>query len=391
MVVGACVLATVFLAWDIGETPVGQNNSYAIHNYLTRSWNRSELFKMEQEISSRFGGVYPMTVLIDPQQGQEKSLEQPAILTAVDKLATFLRQRPHVGYVADPATYIKTRYMFVHGFDAKFNVVPATVQEIGEGLEAFAAQTPGAYDWLYDENYNAGVVIAYVDSTAPDVVRDLVAATRAEADKLFQGLPVDVRVAGGTVGIAQGFNRNIKYWLVVGAVLGFLGTFLLSVPFIGSLRMPLLLIFPLILSTLAAVGVMIMVGIELNSNATAALAIASGVGIDSSVYLLYRVREEFQRLGDFQEALVQGFVKIFRALTVSNGALILGCWALVPIPLYVGYVGFGMGLVLLLCFVFSGIISPILWSWMGEDIVIGKTEPSRATAGAALSRRAASH
>ncbi len=369
------MLATVFLAWDIGKTPVGQNNSYAIHNYLTKSWNRSDLFKMEQEISSRFGGVYPMTVLVDPREGQTKTLEQPAVLKAVDALATFLRQQPHVGYVADPATYIKTRYMFVHGFDPKFNVVPDTLQEIGEGLEAFAAQTPGAYDWLYDEDYNASVIIAYVDNTAPDVVGTLITKTRAEADKLFQGLPVDVRVAGGTVGIAEGFNRNIKYWLIVGATLGFLGTFLLSVPFIGSIRLPALLIIPLVLGTLAALGLMILAGIELNSNATAALAIASGVGIDSEVYLLYRVREEFQKIGDFREALVQAFVKIRRALIVSNGALILGCWALAPIPLYVGYVGFGMGLVLLLCFVFSGIISPILWGWFGEGTVIGKAEP----------------
>jgi uncharacterized protein len=372
---GLCVLATVFLAWDIGETPVGQNNS-------------SDLFKMEQEISSRFGGVYPMTVLVDPREGQAKTLEQPAVLKAVDALATFLRQQPHLGYVADPATYIKTRYMFVHGFDPKFNVVPDTLQEIGEGLEAFAAQTPGAYDWLYDEDYNASVIIAYVDNTAPDVVGTLITKTRAEADKLFQGLPVDVRVAGGTVGIAEGFNRNIKYWLIVGATLGFLGTFLLSVPFIGSIRLPALLIIPLVLGTLAALGLMILAGIELNSNATAALAIASGVGIDSEVYLLYRVREEFQKIGDF---LVHAFVKIRRALIVSNGALILGCWALAPIPLYVGYVGFGMGLVLLLCFVFSGIISPILWGWFGEGTVIGKTERVTEDGQVAVARRVASH
>jgi hypothetical protein len=49
-----------------------------------------------------------------------------------------------VGYVANPASYIKTRYMFVHGLDPRFNVVPGSVQEIGDGLEAFAAQTPGA-------------------------------------------------------------------------------------------------------------------------------------------------------------------------------------------------------------------------------------------------------
>ena len=174
--------------------------------------------------------------------------------------------------------------------------------------------------------------------------------------------------------------------------MGFAGTFVLSMPFIGSVLLPGLLIIPLVLGTLASLGLMIMAGIELNSNATAALAIASGVGIDSEVYLLYRVREEFQRVGNFREALVQAFVKIRRALIVSNGALILGCWALAPIPLYVGYVGFGMGLVLLLCFVLSGIISPILWSWFGERTVIGRVESEEGAASQAEEpRRVARH
>ena len=137
--------------------------------------------------------------------------------------------------------------------------------------------------------------------------------------------------------------------------------------------LPALLIVPLILGTIAALGLMITCGIELNSNATAALAIASGVGIDSEVYLLYRVREEYLRLHDFREALVQGYVKIRRALLVSNGALILGCWVLAPIPLYIGYVGFGMGLVLALCFITSAVVSPIVWSWFGGRTIIGKT------------------
>lgn len=125
------------------------------------------------------------------------------------------------------------------------------------------------------------------------------------------------------------------------------------------------------MSMVLALAIMSLVGIELNSNAISALAIASGVGIDSEVYLLYRVREEFARLRDFREALVQGYVKIRRALLVSNGALIFGCWALIPVPLYIGYVGFGMGLVLLSCFIMSAILSPILWNWFGERAVIG--------------------
>ena len=191
-----------------------------------------------------------------------------------------------------------------------------------------------------------------------------------------------IEMAGGSVGIAGAFNKNVQYWLILGTVLGFLGTVLVSIPFIRSFLLPLLLIVPLILGTLAAVGIMIMFGIELNSNAAGALAIASGVGIDSEVYLLYRVREEYLKCGNFREALVQGFVKIRRALMVSNGALILGCWSLALIPLYSGYVGFGMGLVLLLCFVFSGVLSPIMWAWLGEKIVVGSVDPESGNGGA---------
>jgi predicted RND superfamily exporter protein len=371
-IIAVCVAVTAVLGSSIVSAPVGQDNSYAIHNYLTKSWNRSDLFNMEQEINRRFGGVYTMTVLITPRAGEKKILESPNVLKAVDKLGVFLRSQRSVGYVADPALYVKTRYAFVHGMNKAYVRVPDTRREIGEGLEAFAAMTPGAYDWLYGEDYNSCVITAYCASTNPIDVNRIIKATVAEAHVLFKGLPVGVGIAGGSLGIAQAFNTNIRYWLVVGAFLGFFGTFVLAVMFIRSVILPALLMIPLILGTVAALGIMVMLGIKINSNTVAALAIASGVGIDSEVYLLYRMREEYERVGDFKEALVQGFVKIRKALLVSNGALILGCWALVPIPLYVGYVGFGMGLVLAVCFVMSAVLSPILWSWMGKRVVIGR-------------------
>ena len=376
-IIAVSVILTAFLGRSILNAPVGQDNTYAIHNYLTRSWTRNPIFLMEREISARFGGVYTMTVLINGLDPHGKALENPKVLSALDQLAIFMRKQPSVGYVADVGFYIKTGREFVHSDDHAFFAIPDNRREIGEQLEAYTAVTPGGYDWLFDQNYNSAVIEAYTSSTAPEKVRQLIAATQHEADRLFKGLPVEVGVAGGTVGIAEAFNRNIGYWLVMGALLGFLGTFLLSIPFIRSIALPALLIIPLALGTIAALGVMILAGIQLNSNATAALAIASGVGIDSEVYLLYRVREEYARLGDFKEALIQGFVKIRRALMVSNGALIFGCWVLSPIPLYVGYVGFGMGLVLAFCFVLSGLLSPILWSWFGKRAIVGNVTVSR--------------
>lgn len=119
---------------------------------------------------------------------------------------------------------------------------------------------------------------------------------------------------------------------------------------------------------------MYLLGIELNSNASTALAIASGVGIDSEMYLLYRVREELRTNNNFQEALITGFVKVRKALIYSNFALILGLWAVIPVPLYVGYVGFGMGLVLLICFLLSFFITPFIWNELRPKFVTRKND-----------------
>ena len=39
-------------------------------------------------------------------------------------------------------------------------------------------------------------------------------------------------------------------------------------------------------------------------------------------------------------------------------------------------VGFGMGLVLAFCFVLSGVLSPILWSWFGKRAIVGDVSVS---------------
>ncbi len=372
---GVIVLFAVLtgcLGWVVAKAPVGQDNTFAIHNYLTHSWNRSNIYQMEQEITARFGGVYPMIVLVEASQEHDKVLETPSVLRAVDSLASYMRTLPNVGTVSDLAFPLKLRHQFVNGDDPKFFVVQDTHQALGEAIMGMSNEEPGVFDWLFSEDYSSTVVIAYVSTTDPRVVSRLMAETTGRADALFAGLPVKVSVAGGAVGIAQAFNRNIKYWLIVSVVLGLVGTALLAIPAIGSVSLALLLLVPLAMGSIIALGIMVLFGIELNSNAVAALAIASGVGIDSEVYLLFRVREEYRTLGDFKESLIRAYVNIRRALVVSNGALIFGCMILAPVPLYIGYVGFGMGVVLLVCFLMSAILSPILWSWFGRRAVSGE-------------------
>ena len=74
-IIAVSVIITAFLGRSILTAPIGQDNTYAIHNYLTRSWTRNPIYLMEREISSRFGGVYTMTILIDGLDPHGKALK----------------------------------------------------------------------------------------------------------------------------------------------------------------------------------------------------------------------------------------------------------------------------------------------------------------------------
>jgi len=131
---------------------------------------------------------------------------------------------------------------------------------------------------------------------------------------------------------------------------------------VRSLVGGLLMLLPLVVGTVIWLLFVHLSGVEINSNVTTGMAIAMGVGIDANIYFLYRFREEFALLKDFQKALVEGFTKIGIGLLFSFGALIVGLWMLIPVPLYIGYIGYIMGLILLFCLLCSFIISPIIWS-----------------------------
>jgi len=119
-----------------------------------------------------------------------------------------------------------------------------------------------------------------------------------------------------------------------------------------------------VVSQIIWLAVINLLGIEINSNVTTSSAILMGIGIDAEIYFLYRFREEFMKSGKFNRSLIKSFSMIRKAIIFSTMALVIGCWILIPVPLYIGYVGFCMGLILIICFFVSFIIDPFLWGFL---------------------------
>jgi predicted RND superfamily exporter protein len=340
---------------------IGQDNTYAIHNFLTRSWKNNEIYQMEMNIREHFKGVYPLNILIESKEME--GLKEPEAVKAIDDYARFLEGLPEVAGVQGLPVYLKVLHQFFNGGQEGFYQVPQDRQEVALYLEFYAQGDPGSFDSVVDHNFQKHLLRVYTADTAHDTVRKVMHAAQEYAQSHFSSNGnLRVQVGGGAVAIAEGFNQNIGKWLIYATVAGFVFSFLILVPLSGSLLGPVLLLLPLAMGTLIWLALMWLLGIEINSFTTTGMAMASGVGVDAELYLLGRFREEYQRHGNFQEALKQGFIAVREALTYSYLGLIAGCWILIPIPLYVGYVGFGMGLILVVCFLCSFVISPFLWS-----------------------------
>lgn len=345
----------------ISRVEPGQNNTYAIHNYLTKSWKGNPIFEMEMDIKGKFGAIYPMNILLKAQE--EEGLKSPDVMKKIDSFSKYLaKEFPEIHGVSDLPLYVKLMHRFLNAESDQFFCIPEKRATIGEYLEFYEQGQPGTFDAIMDPDFNKTILAAYTDTTDPKIVRKLIKGARDYAQDHFNGGDIEASIAGGTIGIADAFNRNIATWLLWSIILSGLASFMTVMILFRSLLAPVLLLIPLLVSVIIWLAVMYLTGIEINSNTTTAMAIAMGVGIDAEIYFLYRFREEYAKSKEFRTSLISAFTKILSAIIFSNAALILASWSLIPIPLYVGYVGFSMGMVLLISFCTNVIICPFLWS-----------------------------
>ncbi len=347
------------------EVETGQNNTYAVHNLLTRSWKDNELYLMEQEITRRFGGVYTLAILAEGENPGD--VKTPEALLAMDGLAEHLTEAEEVSAVLGLPFYVKIMNRFLNEDKDEAFAIPTegrAQMAVNEAMYFLTGGMPGAFDFVVDPNYQTTALMAFVRDTSPQTVTKLVARARDYLESNWDAakLNVSMQLPAGNIGIADAFNRSIKKWMVLATALSALASFVAAALMLRSLVGPLLLMFPLAIGILIWILLIHLIGIEFNSNVTAALAIASGVGIDAEVYLLYRFREEYPKDGDFHRALFDAFTLVREPLIFSFTALFAGCLAVSVVPLYVGYVGFSMALILLATFLFSFFAAPVVWS-----------------------------
>jgi len=120
--------------------------------------------------------------------------------------------------------------------------------------------------------------------------------------------------------IVDGKLRNIMQIALI--------TFIISCVVLRSLLGGLLVLVPLGASVLINFGIMGGFGIPLGIGTATISAMAVGIGADFAIYILFRCREEYRRLGDVEAAVkatvaTAGKAVLFVALAIGAGCATL--------------------------------------------------------------------
>jgi predicted RND superfamily exporter protein len=173
------------------------------------------------------------------------------VLQAISDLEAEMVRDPQIGGVTSIADHIKRMHQAMQGGDESAYVIPDDAQTIGQYLFLYGASAgPDGLSAFIDPANRRTVIRALSRTDSAAFSRDYLRRLQAFADQRFNGLPVRVGIAGGTLGVQTAMNDvvvrdKVSNVLQVSAII-----FLLCVIVLRSIIGGLLVLSALVVYTL---------------------------------------------------------------------------------------------------------------------------------------------
>lgn len=281
-----------------------------------------------EAIERHFQGNSNLTVLFRQRDGSE--FTGPEAFSLLDRFQRDLEADPLVYRTASIVDAMKRMNMVLNDNDPSFDVLPTDRALLAQYL--FLGYS-AAFERFLDTGHRKAVVWVYLRDDDAKAIHRLIERARAFVAREAPET-VEVLIAGGGGPIVVALNDEvvggkIRNVIVVGLVIYAIASLVFR-----SLIAGLLVALPLAVTVLVDLGTLGLFGLHLNMITASVVGMAVGIGADYAIYLLYRTREEYLRLGDVEGALgealrTSGTAVTFVALAVSVGyaALLLSPFA----------------------------------------------------------------
>ncbi len=278
-------------------------------------------------LNERLAGTATLRILIEGEDANV--LQRPDVLSAVDALAAYLEADPEIGGVTALPGHVKRIHQAMNQGDPSFYRVPQDQGTIGQYLFLYEmAAGPNGLTAFVDPQYRRTMIRALSKTDAASFSHELINRLHAFTEDRFRGLPVEVGIAGGTLGVQTALNdvvveEKIRNMIQVSAIIFLLCSWLLR-SFVGGL----FVLLPLVVAVAFNFGMMGWTSTWLDMATATITAMGVSIGADFAIYLIFRIREELLRGADLERAVrislrTSGKAIFFVSSAVAVGYLVL--------------------------------------------------------------------
>jgi len=318
------ILVTVALfglgTWYSQNLTVGDTKGSAI------LWPDARFNKDVESINTRFSflGTDIMQVYVE---GEKDTMLDPSVYHQTEALDRYVYEhmsevRPAISLV--PVIKLINSVLFEG--DPSYAILPDTQEEVGFDIYMFRSRgEPGDFASYTNKEWEIGNISFFLEDHSRPTIQKL----RDNLDAFFAKEKEVVSEAkflymGGQVGIVEGLNEeivnsNVKIMIAIAFVI-----FFCIVLYYRSVTTGLILLFSLATSNSITYAFMAWKEVGLNVSTLPLAALGVGLGVDYGIYMIDRIKEEYQRLEvkDVHEAIHHAFLTSGNAIFITAVTMI---------------------------------------------------------------------
>lgn len=299
----------------IGESEPGSPILYQDHDYNISSKAVNDSFPGSEEL------------YIVAETAEKGGIKRPEVLAALSDFQKHMLLDPEVGGAKGVPDLVKQVNRLLHNDDPRWTQIPNDQQYVGGLMFTYmmSSPIPGALNEFVDTDERiANLVFYYKDHQGETIRRAIHTAKQwiAENEGKVEGL--EIRLAGGTIGVTAAMNEaayETNLWVLP---LVFILIFVMVMFFYQSLAAGTMMFMAMLFATTLTYAYMGVTHMGININTVPIIAVGVGVGIDYSIYMMDRIRAEMVALQDLNAAVKRaisttGLAISFTAITLISG------------------------------------------------------------------------
>ena len=327
-----------------------------------------------QEITKRFDRIGPDTFILY-FEGKPGAVEDPKFLHYIEAFEYYMKEHmPKLcgGWKSLTTIVRRLNFMFHEG-DPSWNLIPDKKKSTEDLILLFRQkQPPGGFDCFADRLFRFGNTVLFFKNHTDKTIKKI----KRYMNEFFKTHPPKIegfgefKPAGGVIGIHAAINESLQRDHLRIDLTVLIAIYMICTIVFRSFMIGSFLVTPLIVANIVGFGLMSLLGLSLTIETIPIAAVGVGIGVDFSVYLYSRYKEEYEIRKDTMKNLVRGAESVGRAILFIALVMIipLSIWGFLAEIRFQAQMGMFYAIIFFVNLVFSLTFQPAIVSIFAKRV-----------------------